>query len=333
MDGVGKLQGSQSVFRVSNQLFSAQQVRCKSIQHAHMLWIFPVRLYFFLCDFCPVPGIIALKAGYSFVFSKAVTPDLIVFANQFPTFTVDLQPVGSGEIACGRNKHACGSVVKFQIGCYVVFHFNMVPFSFMTMRLNRHRHSAQPDQQVKLMRTLIQQNAAALTGPGSSPGTRIIVFLRPVPVGDNPAHALDGAQFFVFHHPSDCTVYAVCPLVEHQCQGLARSGRTTDHPFRGVRFHSSRFLAKHMNSMAQRLYGQLFVEVMRHRDQDRVASCLPDQIPSGRIDLHFLRQGLPRPLPTFLPQVCHRSQFNLRAFPARNIPAVLRSHIPDADHA
>ena len=193
MDRVGQLQCPQSVFSVRCQGCAVQQVCRKGVQDADMLRIFTVCLDFFFFRFALIPWIVAVEAGFPLILVQAEASYLSVFADQFSTLAVNLQPVGSRQVTCGCGEHACSAVFEFQVSRYVIFNLNMMPFPFMALCLHLDRHTAQPDQQIQLVRALIQQNAAAFSCPCGPPGSGIIILLGSVPVRHDPAHALDFA--------------------------------------------------------------------------------------------------------------------------------------------
>src|SRR5699024_1541228 len=96
-----------------------------------------------------------------------------------------------------------------------VFHLNVVPFSFMAEASDPAWHSADPLDQIQIVRALVQQYAAAFSVPGSPPAAGIVIALGPVPVCDDPVDSADGAQLPALYHIVHSPVNAVGSLVKH----------------------------------------------------------------------------------------------------------------------
>lgn len=96
-----------------------------------------------------------------------------------------------------------------------------------------YRHSAQPLEQVKLMRALVDQYAAALAAPRAAPAALIIIGLWAVPVGDHPIDPLKLAQSAAVNDSFRLPVKRVGALVVHNpeylplfCRASSLSART-----------------------------------------------------------------------------------------------------------
>ena len=56
-------------------------------------------------------------------------------------------------------------------------------------RADAERHPEHPLPEIEVVRGLIEQHAAAFTGPSRAPAAGGVVGIRPEPVGDRPAQA------------------------------------------------------------------------------------------------------------------------------------------------
>ena len=72
------------------------------------------------------------------------------------------------------------------------------------------------------MGALVQQNAAAFTGPGGAPVTGIVIALGTVPVGDNPDGPADSSVLAGVHQLPHFAVYVVGTLVKHHAENHFR---------------------------------------------------------------------------------------------------------------
>ena len=88
-------------------------------------------------------------------------------------------------------------------------------FSELRSRADLARHAEEPLHQVKLMGTLVQENAAALSAPARTPVAGIIIALRPEPVGDDPVHAHDLSELAGINHLLDLLMRGNRSLIEH----------------------------------------------------------------------------------------------------------------------
>ena len=83
-------------------------------------------------------------------------------------------------------------------------------------------HSGYPLQKIELVRTLIEQYAAALARPGCAPRSAVVITLRAVPVGYNPIEAFKLAYFSVFYHIAKHDMRGIGALIEHYGKNFIR---------------------------------------------------------------------------------------------------------------
>ena len=147
-----------------------------------------------------------------------VQGEFIIFGYQFRLFQRDFQAVGAGSIGGGGDKYAGCAIGEFQICRHIILHLDIVPFSVMAEGAYPGGHSADPLQQIQIVRALIQKNAAAFSVPGGSPAAGVVVSLAAVPVRNQPAHALHFAVFPALDNLVHFSVNAVGALVEHHAE-------------------------------------------------------------------------------------------------------------------
>ena len=97
-----------------------------------------------------------------------------------------------------------------------------MPFAVVEMAFDLYRQTAYPLPQIQLVGALVQKNSSALTRPGCTPVSRIIVCLRAVPVGDYPVGAADLSVNAGLHKLTHFAIYAVGTLIEHHAENCVR---------------------------------------------------------------------------------------------------------------
>ena len=180
------------------------------------------------------------------------------------------------------------------------------------------------------MRTLIHEDAAALTVPCRPPGAGIIICLRPVPVADYPHRALHLSQRALLHEFTHLREKLICPLVEHDPEDTARLLRGPVQSFGGSCIDSLRFFREHMFSRFQRFLRDDRMKRMRNSNNDRIDLFVRENFPI----VHF-RLNAAKTLPcgfTF-PAVCVTNRSQLHAFDItpENMFRMSRSHIAVSD--
>ena len=166
------------------------------------------------------------------------------------------------------------------------------------------RQPEEPLEEVEVVRTLVQQHAAALSGPGRAPRTAVVIALGTEPVGDGPVDPDDFAEFAVFDHLLDLPVRLAGALVEHEGEtefGVLRV--RVNHLLRPALGHRDRLLAEHGESLFERLDRNRRVVVVRHRNDDRVDRAgvqkVVDRVEhpaARRSQLHLLIRARPVPV-------------------------------------
>lgn len=68
------------------------------------------------------------------------------------------------------------------------------------------------------MGALVDENTAALATPGCTPGSRVVVGLGTIPVGDDIDHPLEITQLAVLNQLTDLLEHGIGALIVHDCQ-------------------------------------------------------------------------------------------------------------------
>lgn len=135
-----------------------------------MLRIFPALLYDFRFRLRFGKSLLFMLEKFLQIAFKTENRKLIFFAHQFAFRADDLKTVCSRRIGGRRDKGTRRAVREFKLCRYIVFRFDLMPFSEMAECAHfRRHHPANPLQQIQLMGTLIEQNAAAFPLPSGAP--------------------------------------------------------------------------------------------------------------------------------------------------------------------
>ena len=157
-----------------------------------------------------------------------------------------------------------------------------MPFAEVHLRLDLFRHTADPLPQIEVVRTLIEQHAAALAAPGRPPGTRIVIRLRTVPVGDDPACAANLAVVAALHQLAHLAVDAVCALVEHHTEHDIALFCDGVHRLDLLCIHAGGLFAHDVDALLHSFHRQRRVEIVRSRDDDRIHKAAVLHFGTGR---------------------------------------------------
>ena len=136
---------------------------------------------------------------------------------------------------------------------------------------NLGRDSADPLPQVELVRSLVDQDAAAFAAPCCTPIAGAIVCIRAVPAVDDPVGTADLAELSALDLFTDLDVQRVCTLIEHdsECQ-LRMTGCALVHLADVLGGNTGRLLNQSMNAMLQSIHSNFRMEVMRKGRDNRV---------------------------------------------------------------
>ncbi|MMZ60353.1 hypothetical protein D1872_224370 [compost metagenome] len=149
------------------------------------------------------------------------------------------------------------------------------------------------------MRILVQQHAAAFTGPGGPPAAGIVVALRPVPVGDDPVRPPDLAQLPGEHQVPQFGVKGIGALVVHNPEFPAGFGGGQVHVPDGFGVDAGGFFDQDMVIAFKSLRRQCRVIVMRGSNQDGIHGAGGEERVRIGKGPHRFGQVLLRPLKPF----------------------------------
>src|SRR5262245_54173171 len=121
--------------------------------------------------------------------------ELVPFEDYLAPCAGDFESVAAGRFPGGRNKCAGATVRKFEISRNVVLHFDMMEPAELAETAHTRGRSEQPLHDIQIMEALIEQYSPALPLPGRAPAAAGIIRLRPVPIGHDPTHPHQLAQF------------------------------------------------------------------------------------------------------------------------------------------
>src|SRR5438034_306726 len=83
--------------------------------------------------------------------------------------------LGAGRFAGGGDENAGGAIGPFEVSGDVVLDFDVMEAAELAKAAHPRRHSAEPDEQVDIVRALVEQDAAAFAAPGRAPAATGVV--------------------------------------------------------------------------------------------------------------------------------------------------------------
>lgn len=160
----------------------------------------------------------------------------------------DFEAVGARCFTGGGDKGGRGAVFVLENGGDIVFDFDFVETSELAEATNAVRHAEEPLEQIKVVRALVHEDAAALPFPGAAPAAGGVVIISAEPVGDLPVNAADGAEFTGINEVLDLLEDGVGALVEHGREDFALVGVGGDEAFAVGLVNGDGFFNQHMKS-------------------------------------------------------------------------------------
>src|SRR5262249_17078953 len=115
----------------------------------------------------------------------------------------------------GGNESAGGAVLVFEISGDVIFDFDLVKAAELAKAADFSGHAQKPLHDVEVMKTLVEEHAAAFTLPGRAPAAAGVVGFGAEPIGHDPAHADDVAQFAALNEFLDFEIPRFGAKLEH----------------------------------------------------------------------------------------------------------------------
>ena len=107
------------------------------------------------------------------------------------------------------------AIFVFQISGHFIFHFDVVVFADGREASDEFGHTDKPLVEVKIVRTLIEQHAAAFPFPGGTPAAIVVVALGAEPIGDNPGGANQLAKFAFIKESFNFLPETIGALLKH----------------------------------------------------------------------------------------------------------------------
>ena len=234
--------------------------------------------------------------------------------DQASAFQCDFETVCTRCIcSCGDENTGC-TIFKFEICGNIILNFNIMPFSIMAESTNAGWKTADPLQEVEIVRALVQKNAAAFAVPGSAPFAGIVVRLRAVPVGDDPVHAFDLTVFAALYHLVHFAVNTVGTLAEHHTEDAVGFRSCFVHLADLLCINACRFFTHNMKSMLQSHDDVTRMIVVRDSDKNGIAETGFDQFLTGGENGNILRQIFLRPCAAGFFPVGNSGECNFRCF-------------------
>src|SRR5574344_618068 len=165
MHCIRKHESVYSFLAICNKRTSFKNMVRERLHHAFVLEIHSVCLNVHFLAFRASKRLRTVLAKRALVFSKLPDTERIVFTDNFSLRKRYLKSICSRSVSGRSDKYTCCTVGKFHVGSYVILHFNVMPFSFVTERTHFHGQPANPLEQIKLMRTLVEQHATTFAHP------------------------------------------------------------------------------------------------------------------------------------------------------------------------
>ena len=310
---VGQRQPADAFPPVRHQRLSPEDMGGEGVQHGGVLGVLSVCFHLEGLALRRFEAFLAGGAPDTLVHLQAGENQPAVLADYFSLRPGDLQAVGARGVGGGGDENAGRPALKLQIGGHVVLHLDVVPLALVAEGADPDGQAAEPLEQVQLMGALVQQDAAALAGPGGPPSAGVIVALGAVPVRDQPGDALEGPELAAVDHFLELAVNAVGPLVEHHREGQFRMavGLLVHLPdLEGV--DAGRLFDQDVQAVPHGVDGQRGVLIVGHADHDGFAD------PGGDQFLALLKDGKIRqlffdPRPAGLPAVGGGGQLDFGA--------------------
>src|SRR4051812_39069175 len=119
--------------------------------------------------------------------------DPVVLEDDFSALAGNLKPISSMGFPGGGDKNTGRGIGPLKVSGDVVFDFDIVETAELAESAHAGRHSAEPDEQVDIVRALIEETPASLALPGGAPAAAGVVGFSAEPIGDDPTDACEFA--------------------------------------------------------------------------------------------------------------------------------------------
>ena len=148
--------------------------------------------------------------------------ELVVFQNDPSLGSGDLESIAAGGLAAGGDERTSGAVRKFHVAGDVILDFDVVPFADADVAADAAGHAGDPLHGVELVQALVEQHAAAFAFPRGAPAAALEIDLGAKPVGHNPEHTYEVAQFAALHDLANLLITRFDAELEHTGEHLVR---------------------------------------------------------------------------------------------------------------
>ncbi len=252
--------------------------------------------------------------------------NLIVLEDDATTLGCNLEAVGARRLAGRRDEHGRRAVSEFEVGGDVVFNFDVVIPAEVAEGPDALGQAEHPLQKVEIVRTLVEQHAAAFAGPGGAPGARSVIGLRAEPVGNDPIDATDLAELTTLDQLADLLVVGVGALIEHRRKDLLPVLMRGQEPFAVSFVDRDGFFHQHVQTGLERGDADRDVVKVWCRDEDRVDD------PSGD---HRVSRGEPWDVRELVKSggvdVANGGQLEARDLAGADVAGVRCTHVAETD--
>ena len=342
MHSVRKHQSVDALASVCNELAAVQNCIAECVEHADVLGVLALKLGDLLDDSGLTEDLLRCSRILGLPRVESVKLERGLIADESTAVANDLEAVRAGAVACRGDECTRCAVGVFAPAAYVVLNLDIVPLAVLHLCVDLHGQTADPLPEVELMRALVEKNASALSAPGCAPVARVIVILRAVPIGDEPACSSDLTELARCDDVVHLAVNGVGALIEHHTEnelGMLISLRDHLAYLKGI---NARGLFTHnVNAVLERLDGEIRMGIVRNSNEDSLAKARCDQVIAlgencGSVAsialLLCIRILFESPLAANLAAVCNGGDLNIRALAVKNVSVMLRADVADSDN-
>jgi len=257
---------------------------------------------------------------------------LVVFEDQPSARSVQFETVASRRFTSGRNENPGAAIGPFHVGRDIIFDLNIVIPAELTKPAHTRWHPAEPLEHVELVQALIQQHTAALAFPGRAPAAARVISFCPIPIGNNPVHADQLAEFAALNEFADFHVARFDAQLEHAREYLFGIFFVCGKQTFGIGLVRGNGLLDHdMKAVVQGVDADGRVQVMRRGNDDSVNRAGPDHLFTSveSLELFVLLERFEAGRVS----IADRGQFATRDFFVEQIACVKFANIAQTDDA
>ena len=259
----------------------------------------------------------------------APEPQGVTLVDEPPAVAGNLEAVGAGGLAGGRDEHGRRAAVILEVRGDLVLGLDVVVLAEVAERAHARRHAEKPLEQVKIVGALIEQDAAAFALPGGAPAARRVVCFGPVPRRDDPADPLQVPQLASIKELLELLEGRARTQLKHRRENLAAALLVRGNEALTVRLvDRDGLLNQDVQALLEGVNADRRVVVVRRRDDDSVDLTRADEVPAVRIGLEALERREP-----FRIDVADGRQLSPLDLPFAQVSAVRRPHAPNPDDA